>query len=54
MPWEKSRCELPVQQNGEQVMHAMEEVETQRSFGGYGADTDIMVASAKAYLSAIK
>ncbi len=24
-----------------------------RTFGGYGADTDIVVASAKAYLSAL-
>jgi 2-isopropylmalate synthase len=24
-----------------------------RTFGGYGADTDILVASAKAYLSAL-
>jgi 2-isopropylmalate synthase len=31
----------------------MEEVKSKRSFGGYGADTDIIVASAKAYLSAI-
>jgi 2-isopropylmalate synthase len=39
--------------NGKHVLHAMDEVESQRSFGGYGADTDIIVASAKAYLSAI-
>ena len=39
--------------DGEQVLHAMEEVESQRSYGGYGADTDIIVASGKAYLSAI-
>lgn len=39
--------------NGEHVLHAMEEVESKRSFGGYGADTDIIVASAKAYLSAL-
>jgi 2-isopropylmalate synthase len=29
------------------------EAETQRTYGGYGADTDIVVASAKAYLSAL-
>ena len=39
--------------NGKHVLHAMDEVESQRSFGGYGADTDIIVASAKAYLAAI-
>ena len=39
--------------NGDHVLHAMDEIESQRSFGGYGADTDIIVASAKAYLSAI-
>ena len=38
---------------GEHVLHAMKEVESPRSFGGYGADTDILVASAKAYLAAI-
>jgi 2-isopropylmalate synthase len=27
--------------------------DTPRTFGGYGADTDIVVASAKAYLSAL-
>jgi 2-isopropylmalate synthase len=39
--------------NGEHVLHAMQEVESPRSFGGYGADTDIIVASAKAYLAAL-
>jgi 2-isopropylmalate synthase len=39
--------------NGKHVLHAMDEIESQRSFGGYGADTDIIVASAKAYLSAL-
>ena len=39
--------------DGENVLHAMKEVESPRSFGGYGADTDILVASAKAYLAAI-
>ncbi len=29
------------------------DAETQRSYGGYGADTDIVVASAKAYLAAL-
>jgi 2-isopropylmalate synthase len=38
---------------GEQVLHAMKEVESPRSYGGYGADTDILVACAKAYLAAI-
>jgi 2-isopropylmalate synthase len=32
---------------------AQSEVDTPRSYGGYGADTDIVVASAKAYLSAL-
>jgi 2-isopropylmalate synthase len=42
-------------QNGEgtPVMHAMKDIKTPRSFGGYGADTDILVACAKAYLAAI-
>jgi 2-isopropylmalate synthase len=31
----------------------MKEVESLRSYGGYGADTDILVACAKAYLAAI-
>jgi 2-isopropylmalate synthase len=39
--------------DGEQVLHAMKEVESPRSYGGYGADTDILVACAKAYLAAI-
>jgi 2-isopropylmalate synthase len=34
-------------------MDAQKETSSQRTFGGYGADTDIVVASAKAYLSAI-
>ena len=38
---------------GEHVLHAMKEIESARSYGGYGADTDILVASAKAYLAAI-
>ena len=35
------------------VMDAQKETEQPRTFGGYGADTDIIVASAKAYLSAL-
>jgi 2-isopropylmalate synthase len=38
---------------GEHVLHALKEVESIRTFGGYGADTDILVASAKAYLAAL-
>jgi 2-isopropylmalate synthase len=40
-------------QNGQQVLDAQTEVEQSRTFGGYGADTDIIVASAKAYLAAL-
>jgi len=42
-------------QNGDggHVLHAMKEIESTRSYGGYGADTDILVASAKAYLAAM-
>jgi 2-isopropylmalate synthase len=39
--------------DGKRVMGAQSEVEQPRSFGGYGADTDIIVASAKAYLAAL-
>jgi 2-isopropylmalate synthase len=35
------------------TMNAQNETERARTFGGYGADTDIIVASAKAYLSAL-
>ncbi len=35
------------------VMDAQKERTTARTFGGYGADTDIVVASAKAYLAAL-
>jgi 2-isopropylmalate synthase len=35
------------------TMDAQHEVNTPRTFGGYAADTDIVVASAKAYLSAL-
>ncbi|MDR3575420.1 MAG: 2-isopropylmalate synthase [Anaerolineaceae bacterium] len=40
-------------QDGEQTFDAQKEIEQARTFGGYGADTDIIVASAKAYLSAL-
>jgi 2-isopropylmalate synthase len=39
--------------DGSQTMDAQKEVAQLRSFGGHGADTDIIVASAKAYLSAL-
>jgi len=39
--------------NGESTLDAQKEVEMARTFGGHGADTDIIVASAKAYLSAL-
>ncbi|MDZ4159288.1 MAG: 2-isopropylmalate synthase [Anaerolineaceae bacterium] len=39
--------------NGHQMIDAQKEIEQPRSFGGYGADTDIVVASAKAYLAAL-
>jgi 2-isopropylmalate synthase len=39
--------------NGRQVMDAQSEKEYPRVYGGYGADTDIIVASAKAYLAAL-
>jgi 2-isopropylmalate synthase len=35
------------------TMNAQDETARARSFGGYGADTDIIVASAKAYLAAL-
>ena len=38
---------------GEQAIDAQRETERRRTFGGYGADTDIIVAAAKAYLSAL-
>jgi 2-isopropylmalate synthase len=40
-------------ENGLQTMDAQSEVPYQRVFGGHGADTDIIVASAKAYLNAL-
>jgi len=39
--------------DGRQTLNAQDEVERQRIYGGYGADTDIIVASAKAYISAL-
>ncbi|HLB47539.1 MAG TPA: 2-isopropylmalate synthase [Anaerolineales bacterium] len=39
--------------NGHRTMDAQSETEQPRTFGGHGADTDIIVASAKAYLSAL-
>jgi 2-isopropylmalate synthase len=39
--------------NGSQILHAQKEVMQTRTFGGHGADTDIIVASAKAYLAAL-
>ncbi len=39
--------------DGDQTFDAQKEIEQPRTFGGYGADTDIIVASAKAYLSAL-
>jgi 2-isopropylmalate synthase len=40
-------------ENGLRTMDAQSEVPYQRVFGGHGADTDIIVASAKAYLTAL-
>ena len=39
--------------DGLHSLDAQSEVETPRTYGGYGADTDIVVASVKAYLSAL-
>jgi 2-isopropylmalate synthase len=39
--------------NGHSMLDAQSETEQLRTFGGYGADTDIIVASAKAYLAAL-
>jgi 2-isopropylmalate synthase len=38
--------------NGSHKIDAQKEIEQPRTFGGHGADTDIVVASAKAYLAA--
>ena len=40
-------------QDGLRTMDAQSEIPYQRVFGGHGADTDIIVASAKAYLNAL-
>jgi len=39
--------------DGRQSLNAQDEREHLRIYGGYGADTDIIVASAKAYISAL-
>ncbi len=39
--------------NGARTLDAQKEIEQPRTFGGHGADTDIIVASAKAYLAAL-
>jgi 2-isopropylmalate synthase len=39
--------------NGSHKIDAQKEIEQPRTFGGHGADTDIVVASAKAYLAAL-
>lgn len=39
--------------DGQHTMDAQTEKDFARTFGGFGADTDIIVASAKAYLSAL-
>jgi len=39
--------------DGFRKMDAQSEYEYERVFGGHGADTDIIVASAKAYLAAL-
>lgn len=40
-------------ENGSQTMDAQQELPYSRTYGGHGADTDIIVASAKAYLNAL-
>ncbi len=40
-------------QSAEPTLRAQSELSQPRTFGGYGADTDIIVASVKAYLSAL-
>jgi 2-isopropylmalate synthase len=40
-------------ENGQKTMDAQSEVEYIRVYGGHGADTDIIVASAKAYINAL-
>ncbi len=39
--------------NGVHSLNAQKETERPRTFGGHGADTDIIVASVKAYLAAL-
>jgi 2-isopropylmalate synthase len=39
--------------DGDSVTHAQRNGDLPRTYGGYGADTDIIVASVKAYLAAI-
>jgi 2-isopropylmalate synthase len=39
--------------NGQQTMSAQNELPYSRIYGGHGADTDIIVASAKAYINAL-
>jgi len=39
--------------NGHTTMDAQSEVQYPRVYGGHGADTDIIVASAKAYINAL-
>jgi 2-isopropylmalate synthase len=39
--------------NGQNVLDAQKETDQPRTFGGHGADTDIIVASVKAYLAAV-
>jgi len=39
--------------NGHQTMDAQKEMPVNRIYGGHGADTDIIVASAKAYINAL-
>jgi 2-isopropylmalate synthase len=39
--------------DGQHTMDAQKEVEYPRVYGGHGADTDIIVASAKAYINAL-
>jgi 2-isopropylmalate synthase len=48
--------EVTVRVQGEglaQTLDPQTEAEQPRTYGGYGADSDIVVASAKAYLSAL-
>jgi len=40
-------------ENGEFSLHGQTDADLPRTYGGYGADTDIVVASARAYMSAL-